>query len=296
MRLRHIEVFNAVYTLGSVSAAAKSLHITQPTASKILQHAESQLGYKLFERVKGRLIPTVEATIIYEESLDIIDKVLSLNKLAKNIRNAEHGKVKIASVVVLGLEFVPKAIVAFRQKNIGIHFEVQTQHTSNLTTQLREHDKDIALAFSPDREEGMRYKNIGQGEFVCIYSGNEFDHILGKITLEDLENHSLISIENSGVLGNQIIEQLNEKSIKVSPVITAQTYFMALNFVALGGGIAIVDEFTARSSGVKPIKYKSFDPPISFTVEAIHMEKKIPSKPCAEFLEYLKRTINSIKE
>jgi DNA-binding transcriptional LysR family regulator len=296
MRLRHIEVFNAVYTLGSVSAAAKSLHITQPTASKILQHAEIQLGYKLFERVKGRLIPTVEATILYEDSLEIIEKVSSLNKLAKNISSVEQGKVRIASVVALGLEFIPKAIVAFRKKNLGITFEVQTHHSSNLTNELREQDKDIALAFSPEHEVGMHYKKIGQGEFVCIYSGNEFDHKPDKITLKDLENHPLISIENSGILANKIIQQIHNKGINVSPVITAQTYFMALNFVALGGGIAIVDEFTARSSGVKPVKYKPFNPPITFTVEAVHMEKKFPSKPCAEFLEYLKKTINAIKK
>ena len=58
MRLKHIEVFHAVMQTGSVSAAARLLHVTQPAVSRTLQHAELQLGFPLFERVRGRLTPT----------------------------------------------------------------------------------------------------------------------------------------------------------------------------------------------------------------------------------------------
>ena len=53
MRLRHIEIFHAIYTTGSITNAAKLLHVSQPSVSKVLSHAEYQLGFKLFERIKG---------------------------------------------------------------------------------------------------------------------------------------------------------------------------------------------------------------------------------------------------
>ncbi len=71
LQLRHIEVFHAVYSCGSISSAAKLLHVTQPAISKSLQHAESRLGYLLFERHKGRLIPTDEARILFVEAKNI---------------------------------------------------------------------------------------------------------------------------------------------------------------------------------------------------------------------------------
>ena len=58
MRLRHVELFQAVLQTGSLTAAAELLHISQPAASKILQHAEQQLGFALFSRVRGKLLPT----------------------------------------------------------------------------------------------------------------------------------------------------------------------------------------------------------------------------------------------
>jgi len=71
MRLRHIELFHAIYTTGSITNAAKMLHISQPSVSKVLTHAELQLGFHLFERIKGKLIPTKEAEILFGE----VDKI-----------------------------------------------------------------------------------------------------------------------------------------------------------------------------------------------------------------------------
>ena len=58
MRPSHIDVCNAVLLTGSVTAAARLLNVSQPAVTKLLQSAENQLGFKLFVREKGRLVPT----------------------------------------------------------------------------------------------------------------------------------------------------------------------------------------------------------------------------------------------
>ena len=55
MRFRQIEVFHAVYTHGSISAAARALGVSQPSVSKTLRHAEDSLGFPLFQLARGRL-------------------------------------------------------------------------------------------------------------------------------------------------------------------------------------------------------------------------------------------------
>ena len=57
MRLRHIEIFQAIRQTGSISGAAQLLHVSQPAVTKVLQHAELQLGFPLFLRVRGKLQP-----------------------------------------------------------------------------------------------------------------------------------------------------------------------------------------------------------------------------------------------
>ena len=88
MRLRHVEVFHAVYSSGSITAAAKILSVTQPSISKVLAHAEQDLGYALFERVRGTLIPTPEAHRLFNNVATVYQDMEQLRRLARNLRSS----------------------------------------------------------------------------------------------------------------------------------------------------------------------------------------------------------------
>ena len=81
MRLKHIEVFHAVMLTGSVSAASRLLHVTQPAVTQALQHAELQLGYALFTRQRRRLIPTREAQALYPEVQALMSQLESVRRM-----------------------------------------------------------------------------------------------------------------------------------------------------------------------------------------------------------------------
>src|SRR3546814_1041910 len=77
MRFRQIEIFHAVYTTGSISAAARALHVSQPSVSKVLHHTQSQLGLTLFTLVRGRLVATDEAHALFVEVSEIVERLTS---------------------------------------------------------------------------------------------------------------------------------------------------------------------------------------------------------------------------
>lgn len=103
MRLRHIEVFHAVYTTGSITSAARMLYVSQPSVSKVLAHAESQLGFALFERNRGKLTPTAEADMLFDEVDKIYRQLFTVRRKAENIRQHRAGVVDIAVTPALGL-------------------------------------------------------------------------------------------------------------------------------------------------------------------------------------------------
>ena len=85
MRTRQLEVFHAVYTKGTITEAAKYLHVSQPSVSKVLAHTESQLGFLLFSRIKGRLIATSEADILFLKADKIHNDLEQLKLLSQNM-------------------------------------------------------------------------------------------------------------------------------------------------------------------------------------------------------------------
>ena len=88
MNLRHIEIFHAVYVNGSVSGAARALNVSQPSVSKMLRHAESLLGFQLFQRTNGRLVPTEDAHTLFTEVSEIQDRVYALREAGKAMGDA----------------------------------------------------------------------------------------------------------------------------------------------------------------------------------------------------------------
>ena len=82
MRLKHIEVFNAIMLTGTASAAARLLHVTQPAVTQALQHAELQLGYALFTRQRNRLVPTHEGQALYPEVQRLMSQLESVRRIA----------------------------------------------------------------------------------------------------------------------------------------------------------------------------------------------------------------------
>lgn len=70
VNLRHIEIFHAVMTAGSLTEAAHLLHTSQPTVSRELARFEKVIGLKLFERVRGRLHPTVQDCVCLKRCND----------------------------------------------------------------------------------------------------------------------------------------------------------------------------------------------------------------------------------
>ena len=96
MRLRHVEVFNNVYKTGSVTAAAKLLNVSQPSVSKVLAHAEQQIGFPLFERIKRRLIATPEADILYRHTAVMEDVLTDINEISESLAEIPVDRLRVA--------------------------------------------------------------------------------------------------------------------------------------------------------------------------------------------------------
>lgn len=83
MRLRHIEVFQAIVQTGSISAAARLLNVSQPNVSRVLNHAEQQLGFALFERRAQGMVVTAEGRRLLPEVEDIYQRLQSITQLTE---------------------------------------------------------------------------------------------------------------------------------------------------------------------------------------------------------------------
>ncbi|VEB08040.1 transcriptional activator protein LysR [Klebsiella pneumoniae] len=154
MKLRHLEIFYAVMTCGSLSRAAEALNISQPAASKALKSAEMRLGFTLFQRVRGKLLPTSEAITLFEKAQSIYQDLDNLRLLADNLARDPRAKITLGCLPSLGLSLVPELVTDFYQQNSNLVMTLTTEHTETLVKKLDLREIDLALTLQPVQQGG----------------------------------------------------------------------------------------------------------------------------------------------
>lgn len=293
MRLRHIEVFHAVYSCGSVTRAAEALKVSQPSISKVLAHAEQQLGFPLFDRVRGKLIPTAEANQLFKQVAQVTEGVERVRQLAANLRSAEKGAIRIAATPAFGIDFLPGAIASYRQAHGDIMFSVETLRHEELSSALMDSRIDIGLAFDPGNLPGISGELLGYGRFVVLVpSDMDIGHD-GALQLQDLAGHAFISLDNQGPLDRFLTKYVEESDIRLDTVVTAGSYQLAKAMVSHGVGVCIADEVTARSGPHDGMEIRTLEPALKFRISALHTDRESISLICTDFIGHLKGSLQA---
>ena len=266
MRLRHIEIFEAIRRTGSLTEAAAALHISQPAASKLLAHAESQLGFKLFDRVKGRLVATREAEILTPEIARLSQDLSSVRRLASNLRDRPNGHLRLGCAPALGLGLLPGVVRDSRDAQPGITFDIHTHHSAELVQGLLTRELDLAITFDTNDYPGLTRMGLGHTELVHLSrraaqgplrlselseargveaSGADASgaDAPGSLTAAD----TLIVLDASDASGALLQLALDAQGLAPQVAIQVQTHYVACALVDAGCGDAIVDAITAQA-------------------------------------------------
>lgn len=291
MRLRQIEVFHAVYSAGSVTAAASMLHVSQPSVSKVLAHAEQQLGYALFERNKGKLIPTPEAHRLFKHVNTVYRDIDRLRHVAENLRTGDSGRIRIACTPAFSLDVLPRTVASFRRQHANAIFEIETLHLEELSDALTEERVDIGLAFEPLSTPGIEQQTLARGRFVVLAPADEDFGTATSLSLGDLVDKPFIGLNSRGPLGQSLSTHFASSGVDFHIVTWTETYHVAKALVAKGVGVTITDEITARSGGVEGIQILPLKPRLEYSIKALRLASAPMSVPGTMFLEHLKQSL-----
>lgn len=256
MNLRQIEIFNAIYLQGSVSAAARSLNVSQPTVSKILKRLEDHLGFTLFDRAAGRLHPSERANTLFETVEPIFEQLSQLQILTRRLASERSGHLRFAMTPAFSLEVAPKAISRFSQTHPDVTLEAETLHGTEMSKRLLQNEIDVGLVFDAPRFAGIQAERIATTGFVCVSPSSTPLLKEGAIQLTSLSNLPVIDLNSKSVLGRRLQDRLRRSNLasRRSPLIV-ETYHLAKRLVRQGAGVAIIDAITALSGNRMGLKF-----------------------------------------
>lgn len=247
MNLRQIEVFRAVMLTGSVTGAAQMLHISQPGVSRMLGHIELQLGISLFERGRGKLLPTPEAASLFAEVEAVYKGVQRIEEHALALKTGGGLTLRILASPSTALEAVPQAVADLAERFPSARIYMETQLVREMVGQLLRHEADVAISTLPIDHPPLSMHVVGHWSLACAFSpGHPFER-KRSVKLRDLESEKLIAFSADTPQGRLIADWWRTRGLAPQARIEVRSGQVACALVARGAGVAVVDNLTARA-------------------------------------------------
>ena len=189
MNLIEVKTFLSVIKENGITAAAKSLNVTQPAVTKRLENLKNYFGIsELFKRNSGNFSVSDEAKIL----LPYAKNLVALAETAKNEIgdqiSSKKGKVFIGSGSSWTLSNLPSALSKTLESFPNLSIDVNVDSPDTLLEKLTDNEIDILFARRPESLEHFDYINLRTDKFIILASSKH--PLRGKnINLNDLSNY-----------------------------------------------------------------------------------------------------------
>lgn len=147
MELRVLQYFLAVTREQSISGAAESLHLSQPTLSRQLKDLEDELGKQLFIRGNRKITLTEEGMILRKRAEEVIDLI---NKTEHEISTTDDvitGDVYIGAGETDAVRYLARAARELQKEYPDVHYHISSGDTTDVLERLDKGLIDFGLLF-----------------------------------------------------------------------------------------------------------------------------------------------------
>jgi DNA-binding transcriptional LysR family regulator len=288
LRLRQLEIFRALMIAGTITEAARLLHVSQPAASRMLRRMEDQLGLTLFRRERGRLQATVEASRLYDEVEKVFRTVTVVEKYAEDLRDAQAGALSLASTPTLSYALLADAIARFRTSRPRVRVWVQVTTTRQILDLAETRQIDLGLIHTPIDDSRLEVRTLFETEVVCVMPAHHPLAARRTVGPGDLKGRPLITNVRNNLIASQLERVFLASGRGMEVAIGANNTLTACCLVRAGAGVALVDPLSVAQAFPDLIQ-RPFRPRVAIHPRIVRSRHQPPSRLAASFEDELCR-------
>lgn len=149
---RQLQVFEAIYRLGSFTRAAEELFLTQPTVSTQIKKLTDVIGMPLFEQVGRQVEPTEVGTLVYHSCRQVFKALTDLETNISNLKGLKQGRLRMA-VITTAKYLAPEMLGDFSQLYPGIDFALKVTNRDRVHERMQTSEDDLyIIGHTPTKE------------------------------------------------------------------------------------------------------------------------------------------------
>ncbi len=287
--LRQLEIFLAVYDLGSIKAASESLHLTQPTVSMQLKKLSEAIGMPLYERVgRGREF-TDAGRALAATAREVLDSFERLDMALSDLRGLRAGTLRIA-VVTTSKYFIPHLLGSFCEQYPRVDLQFKVGNREQIIRRLHDGLDDLYVFSHPPRDEDIVVTDFLPNPLVAIAPVGHPLAARERLSLEDLAAEPFLMREAGSGTRHAIERHLEKHRVRLNVRMTIESNEAIKHAVMSGLGISILSEHTLThggSTGLARLDVRQL--PIESTWYLVRLRSRRLSLIAEAFFDYLQR-------
>ena len=288
LTLQQLRLFEAVTRRGNYTRAAEELFITQPAVSIQIKRLEDQAGLPLFEHVGKKTFPTAAGKMMYDASLDILNRVEDLKNSIEELKGTVKGRLQM-SVVTTSKYFIPNLLGAFLQKYPDVEPKLKFTNRASVIERLMNNDDDfVVMGQAPEDDNLESYPFLNNIIGIVAPPGHPLAN-KKNITIEELAKQRFL-IREIGSGTRYVFDQLLEKhGVKIEPYMELGSSEAIKHAVMAGLGIAVLSLHSVQlERDVKKLTVLDVEGfPLKRRWYAVHLKGRKLSLVARTFLDYI---------
>lgn len=243
LNLNLYRVFYEVTKYSSISAAAKSMYLSQPAISKSIKNLETELGITLFDRALNGIVLTENGKELFTYVEEAFNSIRLAEKKMLENKNLEKGTLAIGIRSHIASFYLVDKVIEFHNKYPKIEITIINRPSNELLKLLNNNRIDFIIDISSYKDELDSYdvKDLSDLEHCFVTLNNE--NILPdktEYTLSDLKNVPLILPVNHSSHRKILNQFAKDNNIRFQNVLSVETSELIYDFVKRGEGVGYI--------------------------------------------------------
>lgn len=287
---QQLRAFEATARLSSVTAAARELHVSQPTVSVQLREIAQALGEPLFETTGRRFRLTQAGELLRDTVEEIQQSWVRLESGLADIHGLVRGRLRIAAVTTAEY-FVPDLLGPFTRQHPGVDIELAIENRTRIVERLQNGLDDVAVMMMPPQGLPLQAVPFLDNPLIVI-GAKDTSFAKRKFPIERLNDVRWLMRELGS--GTRMATEQHFESVKFSPkvVMSLGSNEAIKHAVAAGLGYAVVSELVVAEelkkgpkAGLQVVPVSGF--PIKRTWSVVWRTDQPRSVAARKFIDYL---------
>jgi DNA-binding transcriptional LysR family regulator len=294
LTFRHIETIRAVMLTGSVTGAATCLFVTQPAISHLIRDVEDILGFTLFDRRFGRVVPTARAELLFGEIERSFVSLDYLNDFSSRLRDGEQRIITFGAVPVASIALLPYVIRSYRESVAEDFFVVWSRSSEQVISMVSSQKADLGFALAIPPIPGVKSEVLAVFRALCLLPAGHRLKDVDIVRAGDLQGDLMITPSNDEGIVDATSEAFRSYGAPPAAIVECPAATAACAMVEAGIGFTLLDPVAAFPFRNSSIIVKPFEPPIRFEFRAYWLEARKPAFDRARILALARQRMGEI--